>query len=187
MYTIFLHNSGKLEAIVIDDKVPVENGGDKMFILEPHNHAKAIETVTPSKQTRFASPRQKPTAETEVEIWPQLLAKAMAKNLGCYERILNQDMANTLADLTGMPVKAMPVQNAEFKWLRENYKRSSIMICKASKSWISQRRRDSTVSPSDQELENWTVSQVLTLSGDHQMIELRNHFCDKPSKYSRPH
>lgn len=181
---MFLHNSGKLEAVIVDEKVPVENQGDNMFILEPQNHSKAREFVELPKSARFGSPRQRPLNNTEIEIWPQLLAKGMAKNLGCYERLLNQDLSNTLTDLTGMPVKNNPVHSIEFKWLRENYKRSSVMICKASKSWITQRKRDCTGSITDQELELWAISQVVTLSEGKQMIEIRNHYCDKPPKQS---
>jgi hypothetical protein len=182
MYTVFLQNSGKVEATIVDEKVPIENNRDNLFVLEPKNHSNARQAAEIPKPAKFGSPRQKATAETEVEIWPQLLAKAMAKNLGSYERLFNQEMANSLSDLTGMPVKTLPIENIEYRWLRQNYKQGSVVICKAKPSWISQRKRDASTLPADKDIEHWIVSQVIALSGTEQMVELKNHFCDKPPK-----
>lgn len=156
-----------------------------MFILEPSNHEKGREAFSTPKPTRFGSPKPKSTPDTEVEIWPQILAKALAKILGCYERLLNQDMANSLADLTGMPVKTIPISSLEYRWIRENYKRSSVMICKANRSWINSRKRDCSISASELELEHWVINQVVTIGEDVQMIEIKNHHCDKAAKMSR--
>jgi hypothetical protein len=185
LYTIFIQNSGKLESILIDEKVPVENEGDNLFILEPYNHEVARQFEEAPKTGRFGSPKQKPSSQHEVEIWPQVLAKGMAKNLGCYERLLNQDMANTLSDITGMPVKTLPIDQLEFRWLRENYKLGSVLICKANSSWISKRKRDCTKPATDPEMQHWAVSQVIALTETKLMVEVKNHFCDKIPKISR--
>ena len=180
-YLTYISNSGKIEPVIVDDKIPVENNGDGLFIVEPFNHNLSREAVVVPRNKRLGSPSQRSQVQ-EVEIWPQVLAKSLAKILGCYERLLKQEISNCLSDLTGMPVKTISSSKIEFKWLRENYKKRSIMICVANKSWISQRRRDCSIQSGDEDLNYWIINQVLRLSDDKLMIEVKNHYCDKTPK-----
>lgn len=184
-YMISVSNKGKLEPILIDEKVPVEQNGDSMFVVEPSNHTAGREANFVSPQARFGSPKIKPTAENEVEIWPQLLAKAKAKSLGCYERLLNQELVNMLADLTNMPVKTYDTRDLDFKWLREGYKRNCIMICKASRAWINQSKREAAADSTENELQYWNISQSIELSDGQLMIEIKHHLCDNAVKKSK--
>jgi Calpain family cysteine protease len=183
-YQVSVSNKGKLEPILIDEKVPVEEEGDRMFVVESKNHCAAREAWTVPKQTRFGSPKIKANSENEVEIWPQLLSKAKAKSLGCYERLLNQEILNLLADLTGMPVKTYYTNELDFKWLREGFKRSCIMICKANRKWINQCKPESVEGSTENELQYWNLSQVVQLSDGQLMIEIKHHLCDKYHKKS---
>lgn len=180
-----LRNAGKLESILIDEKVPVEEEGEKMFILHPANHTKARDLPSSPKGKRFGSPKTKQTFENEVDIWPQLLAKAKAKSLGSYERLLGQDLCCILADLTGMPVKKIDTTGLEFKWIREGFKHSCLMICKAKRAWMSQAKNDSVDGTSDRELLHWNISQALELPYGKIMVEVKNHFCTNKEKMSR--
>lgn len=160
--------------------MPVEEHGDRMFILQPLNHHAARDQLDVSKK-RFASPR-KHQLENQVEIWPHLVAKAKAKSLGCYERLLEQDILTMLADLTGMPVKKVDMSVLDFKWLREGFMHGCLMLCKARTVWVSRTKQEATEGTSNRELEYWSVSQAQEMPDGRMMIEVKNHFCTKTQK-----
>jgi hypothetical protein len=123
-----LYPAGRLESVVIDDCVPfdAENGG---VIIQPPNIQNKLRQHHKGHKTKRVK-----SVENQVEIWPTLVTKGLAKALGCYERLLNQNLENSLADLTGMPVRSYNTNDfpPTFEFLRDNFKRNYIQIIETS-------------------------------------------------------
>ena len=170
LYGVKIFPNGRLESVLVDDKIPWS--AEKMdgpFFLKPHNVPDCI---------RDPNQKRKRKVELEADIWPQMLIKAHAKALGCYERLMAQKIEDTLADLTGMAVKVYTSNPTEmpFAWLRESFKRGYILIAKANQKWKSQMKGQ-IEEDSDT---YWTISQVVKVNEDEQLIEVKNHCCPNP-------
>lgn len=128
------------------------------------------------------SVKRKRQIELEADLWPHLVAKGLAKALGCYERLFNQKLENTLSDITGMPIRTYPSTPAElpFAWLRESFKRGFILIGKASPKWKS-RMGAAHSQVEKKALEYWTISQTVKLNDEEELVEIKNHLCHNPS------
>ena len=106
----------------MDDKVPLKKDTqqDEPFVLIPNQHfdstkLKAEQDEVTAKKALSAIPA--------MEIWPQLLTKALSKAFLNYERMLTQNLGHYLRHLSGMPVKEYQIEKVEFSLLRHCYKK----------------------------------------------------------------
>ena len=72
----------------------------------------------------------------KIEIWPQLLTKALAKVLINYERACGQSILNLLRDISGRPSRQLNIKEVTWKFLRDNFKRGSLILAHPDPSFI---------------------------------------------------
>ena len=174
LYGVKLHPNGRLESILLDEKIPWSGEFEQgPLILAPANTPENIKDPAVKRKRQL---------ELETDLWPHLIAKGLGKALGCYERLFNQKIENTLSDITGMPIRVYPTAPTElpFVWLRESFKRGYILIGVASQKWKSKIASAHT-SVEPEALDYWTVSQVVKLTDGEELVEIKNHLCCNPS------
>ena len=67
------------------------------------------------------------------DIWPQLITKALAKEMVNYERVTLQTSTNLLRDITGKPTRSYQ-ENWEIDWntIKECYARNYIFMAQGN-------------------------------------------------------
>jgi Calpain family cysteine protease len=174
LYGLKIHPSGRLESILLDEKIPWSSDFEKgPLILAPSNTPENIKDPNVKRKRQL---------ELETDLWPHLVAKGLAKALGCYERLFNQKLENSLSDITGMPIRTYSTEEAElpFAWLRESFKRGFILIGKAKQKWRS-KMMSAHKNVESQALDYWTVGQIVKLNDEEELVELKNHLCPNPA------
>jgi hypothetical protein len=141
--------------------------------------------------TKYSPKQQKPQKrkrepELEVDIWPHLLSKALCKSLGCYERLLGQEIQNVMSDLTGMPIKIHSSAKTTFDFFRQSFKKSYVMLARANRAWVSEAKKTRRDSCEEQEMEYWVVEHAVKIHEESCLIEVKNHFCYNAKDPGRP-
>ena len=73
----------------------------------------------------------------KIDIWPQLVAKALAKHYNSYIKLKDQNIPGLLKTLTGMPVVVHEKLHRLIpKQIRQNWKKKYIVLAQASKRFI---------------------------------------------------
>jgi hypothetical protein len=69
------------------------------------------------------------------EIWPNILAKILAKHYINYQRLTQQTVPEFLKDLSGMPTKTYKTRRLDFSQIRKCWSKNYIVVCKANKEF----------------------------------------------------
>jgi len=173
LYMIKLNVGGDWLPFFVDDKVPITNEGEPFVmcptkhieglkIPENHPHARKLALTTPS-----------------IDIWPQLIAKALSKSVLNYERLLNTPVPAYLRALTGMPMREYKSHRFDFSLFRVAFKKSHIVIAEADNSFIELVSKRSSMSGDTpgESLKHWVVHHVLNFTEDDCWIEVGHPFC----------
>jgi len=71
-----------------------------------------------------------------IEIWPSVVAKILAKHYINYERLAKQEVAEFMKDLTGMPTNTYKVRKVDQTHMRKYWKNQFVVIAKPTKEFI---------------------------------------------------
>lgn len=113
-YMVNIYHRGELKPVLIDDYVPV-------------NEENIAQVMLSSNMTQ---------EDSKVDIWPNLIAKALAKHYINYERLIGQTIPGLMNDLSGMPTKEYKIRKLDFKQLRRCFVQNYMVISKAKKEFI---------------------------------------------------
>jgi hypothetical protein len=118
IFCMKLYNAGDWKTFVVDDYVPIGNRHTHDFTVCPPN-PEALEILSNGAQKIF-------------EIWPQLVAKCLAKHLLNYQNLANQDIPGIMKSLTGMPTQVYKkVKRLNPNQIRQCFKNQYIVIARA--------------------------------------------------------
>lgn len=101
---------GLYKQILVDDMVPVDSNGEAMFL----------------------PPNVSDPQSTKVDFWPQIIAKAYAKDMINYERLCKQTVPNFLRDQVGRPSRNYKMKQVNWSMIRHSFERNYLCIMKAS-------------------------------------------------------
>ena len=109
----------------------------------------------------------------------------MSKSLGCYERLLGQEIQNVMGDLTGMPVKLLAASDASFDLFRQSFKKAYVVLAKAKRTWLSEAKKSRRDGCEESELEYWVVDHAVQVHEERRLLEVKNHFCQNTREPGR--
>lgn len=95
-YIVYLHIRGRVKRVLVDDLVPIDPWESPQFLEPPISEDNWHQAYSAEDGLRK---NEKP------DIWPQLITKALAKEMINYERVTLQNTQNLLRDITGMPTR----------------------------------------------------------------------------------
>ena len=197
LYMVKLFIKGEWTPVLIDDQVPIKSRETlQPFLLEPGLHAEGVDlsqTLQTGENEQMSSGSGSRGTQTpgskkgtkkleQVDIWPQLIAKAIAKAHLNYERMLSLGMEHFMRLVTGMPVKSYPTQKMDFSILRTCFKRQHVVIARAEKSQILVdfvNRTCELNGATDELVMNWIINHAIELDDGSQWVELIHPFCEK--------
>ena len=180
MYLLKINKGGHWVPTIVDDMIPIlpppddEEQAESLeftdipFVMKPKIHSKGLKSVIRSKhQTGLA-----------VDVWPQILAKGLAKAFLNYERMLMQDMRHFFRDLTGMPVRDYEISKVNFSLLRLCFKRQHMLVVRANPGLVSYAKSCCDLRECDDELlGTWIVNHALTLDNGDEYVEMVHPIC----------
>lgn len=177
MYLVKVNRSAKWHPVLLDDLIPiVDQETLEPFVLAPMLHGNG--TKIAQEELEGASMKEVMASKEEIEIWPSLVAKALAKTSLNYERMLCKEMRQFFRHLTGMPVRDYSAEKADFKMLRFCFKRQHMMVGKSKPKLISLAKKTSEVGDiGDELLGYWIINHPICLDNGDQWIELVHPFC----------
>lgn len=108
VYVCQLQCRGNCRQIIVDDNVP-------------------ITTTFPL----FLKPGVEDRMSSKIDLWPQIICKALAKMYVNYERIQKQSVPLLLRDMTRRPVRSIKAKDLEWEMLRTCYTRNYLVIIEA--------------------------------------------------------
>lgn len=174
-----LNVKGNWRPVIIDDIIPLkETEFDEPFVMKPYNHFEGLKLLDEEVQDGENTQRLR-SKIPEVEVWPQLVAKAMAKVCLNYERMLQQSLRHFLRNLTGMPVKVYTPDRIDFQILRSCFKRQHIVIGKCNQSFIDFINEECNTKECDSSnLTFWNVNHALSIQEGEDWVELTHSLCE---------
>lgn len=121
LYVLEVYHRGQKTCVVIDDYVMVDSKNyDKIKFCSPD--------IICQKNKGY---------NMKIDIWPQLVAKALAKHYNSYIKLKDQNIPGLLKTLTGMPVVVHEKLHRLIpKQIRQNWKKKYIVLAQASKRFI---------------------------------------------------
>ena len=134
-YIVQIYVRGKCNQILVDDSVPMKNIDDFLDL----GTSTETENLNEKLQSLFF---MKPpvTAENyfdaKVDIWPQLIAKAYAKQMINYERISQQSIVHFLRDLISYPVRRLKMKEINWKFIRAAWTNKYVVIAHANQKFL---------------------------------------------------
>ena len=177
IYMVKVNINGNWVPVILDDKIPIKDlESEEPFVLKSKNHENGLKAILEDDENLDNQPNLKEKLGKKidkVEIWPQLVAKALAKSHLNYERMLTKKMSHFLRNLTGMPVKEYTGDRVDFNMLRACFKREHIVVGEAKPNFLGLVKRLCEVGNVDDEnMKYWTVNHVISLGEDSQLVEL---------------
>jgi len=183
LYGLKLHPAGRLQSLIVDEVVPADEAAGP-FVLKPANHEAGLlqPPEDPKASSKYSPQRHKPLkrkreAPLEVDLWPHLLAKALSKSLGCYERLLGQELQNVMSDLTGMPLKLLASADTSFDLFRQSFKKGYLLLAKANRAWLAEAKKTRRDGCQEAEMEYWVVDHAVKVHEERSLLSVKNHFC----------
>jgi len=79
----------------------------------------------------FLKPGVEDRMSSKIDLWPQIICKALAKMYVNYERIQKQSVPLLLRDMTRRPVRSIKAKDLEWEMLRTCYTRNYLVIIEA--------------------------------------------------------
>lgn len=105
---------GVCKQFLVDDCVPITSAGDALFLR-------------PAILDRNSD---------QIDLWPQIIAKSLAKGMINYERICKQTVSNFLRDLGKFPVRDMKIRTVEWDTIRMSFQRQYLFIGIANQKFL---------------------------------------------------
>lgn len=190
MYMVKLNVKGNWKPIIIDDCIPIkETEYDQPFVMKPYNHREGLALLEDEFSDNLDKRKMIKSKIPEVEIWPQIVAKALAKTFLNYERMLQQGLRHFLRNLTGMPVKVYDNDRIDFPILRSCFKRQHIVIGKCKPEFIDFVKENCDTKDCDyNNLFYWNINHALSLEEGSDWVEVTHNLCQtheiKGNKYN---
>lgn len=174
-----LNIKGNWKPVIIDDTIPIkEPEFDEPFVMKPFNHEEGLKLLEDEYQSNYDKKKRIESGIPPVEIWPQLVAKAMAKSFLNYERMLQQSLRHFLRYLTGMPVKVYTSERIDFQLLRSCFKRQHIVIGKCNTDFVDYIKEECDIKDCDfSNLLYWNVNHSISLEEGSDWVEVTHNLC----------
>ena len=162
---------------MVDDRIPITDSSyDTPFVMCPmlHNDGQKI-----NKEGLYHKDYKKLREKCpEIDIWPQIIAKALSKAFLNYERMLMQNLRHFFRDLTGMPVRDYESSKIDFSLLRNCFKRQHMMIGRCNKSFKDFVKINCNTRNCDEDMMSyWTVNHPVVLDNGEKWVELTHPIC----------
>jgi len=178
MYMIQVNSSGSWTQVFIDDSIPLAVNGDP-FVLCPTKHAEGRKILDGDRHANRAS-----GLVANIDIWPQLITKALAKKCLNYERMIKQSHSQLMSTLTGMPTKVCNIDRSTISLLRGAFESQFPVLVEASDDFIDIAIDKGSVRGNEvrkDQLKYWILYHVINFTEEDSWIEIGHPFCSNPS------
>lgn len=151
-FLALIFKSGFVSPTLVTDQVPIreDEDGDRPVFQPFPNHLMVKKEQNPG-QKRIIK---------EVDVWPQVLAKALAKNVMSYERFMELNVDQLLRMVTGMPCSIYTPERTPFRLLQRGFQKKYIMIAEAKPSFQDQVMERANVNCQTSKINHFIINHV---------------------------